>query len=62
VLVIAARLDRLEPVTAYMREHFQQTVTWTRVNTGSFAAWRCDRAVVADGSRSAAPADAGGQP
>ena len=41
IVVIAARPDRFEPVDVYMREHFHETVAWTRLNSGSFAAWRC---------------------
>jgi hypothetical protein len=41
IVVVAARPDRLEPVVAYMQEHFGETVAWTRVAAGSFATWRC---------------------
>jgi hypothetical protein len=61
ILVIAARPDRLEPVTTYMREHFHEEVAWTRVNTGSFAAWRCtSRGPAPEVPASATGAAAGG--
>lgn len=41
--LVIARPDRLEAVTTYMRERHGEAVTWARVNSGSFAAWRCVR-------------------
>jgi hypothetical protein len=43
ILVVSER-DRLEPVTVYMREHFDKVVEWTNVYEASFRVWRCSPA------------------
>jgi len=60
IVVIAARPDRLEPVNRYMREHFHETVAWTRLNSGSFAAWRCTATTTAGAASASRRATAGG--
>ena len=40
-ILVVGELDRFEPVTAYMREHFDTVVEWTKAYDGSFRAWRC---------------------
>jgi hypothetical protein len=40
-IVIVAERGRLEPVTTFMKEHWDTDVTWMPVYDGSFRAWRC---------------------
>ena len=40
-IIVVAEHGRLEPVTAFMKEHYDADVTWIPVYEGSFRAWRC---------------------
>jgi hypothetical protein len=40
-IVIVSEKDRLDLVTTYFKEHFNRTIDWTPVYSGSFRAWRC---------------------
>ena len=45
-ILVVGEFDRFEPVTNYMREHFDQVVEWTKAYDGSFRAWRCSPATL----------------
>jgi hypothetical protein len=40
-MLLVADPDALGLITAYMREHFDTPVQWTKAYEGSFPAWRC---------------------
>ena len=40
-ILIVSEKDRLDLVTTYFKEHFNRTVGWTQVYSGSFRAWQC---------------------
>jgi len=40
-IIVVAEHGRLEPVTAFMKEHYDADVTWIPAYEGSFRAWRC---------------------
>jgi hypothetical protein len=40
-ILVVSEEDRLGLVTTYFREHFNRTIAWTQVYSGSFRAWRC---------------------
>jgi hypothetical protein len=40
-IFIVAERSSLEAVTEYMNEHFDTSVRWTQVYSGTFPAWRC---------------------
>ena len=40
-ILVVAEEGRLDFVTTYLREHFNASVVWTKVMTGSFPVWRC---------------------
>lgn len=43
-IIVVAEPGRLEPVTLFMREHYDLNVNWDLVYEGSFRAWRCSPA------------------
>jgi len=43
-ILVVGEYDRFEPVTTYMREHFDTVVEWNKAYDGSFRAWRCSPA------------------
>lgn len=43
-ILVVSEPSRLEPVTAYMREHYGTRVDWQLVYSGSFRVWRCSPA------------------
>lgn len=40
-IIVVAERGRLDPVTVFMKEHYDTDVTWIPVFDGSFRAWRC---------------------
>ncbi|MGH9723004.1 MAG: hypothetical protein ACRD8O_22565 [Bryobacteraceae bacterium] len=40
-ILVISEADRLDLVRTYFREHFNRTIGWTQVYSGSFRAWRC---------------------
>jgi hypothetical protein len=40
-ILVVSEKDRLDLVTTYFKEHFNRTINWTQVYSGSFRAWRC---------------------
>src|SRR5262249_19184190 len=40
-IIVVAERGRLDPVTVFMKEHYDTDVTWIPAFDGSFRAWRC---------------------
>ena len=40
-IIVVAERGRLDPVTVFMKEHYDTDVTWIPAYDGSFRAWRC---------------------
>ena len=40
-IIVVAERGRLDPVTMFMKEHYDTEVAWIPVYNGSFRAWRC---------------------